>query len=58
MNTYVITFTDKSEKIIVAYSYSESDDGMKYIFHKKQDKSDTDTFVFAAQVRSIDNMGQ
>ena len=55
MNRYIVYFRNKKNGFYDAFSYSES--GEKYVFHKKEDKSDSESFAFKADVMGIEIQG-
>ena len=52
MKRYKVHFKNKKDAIYEAFSYSLKDG--KYYFHKKEDKSDFESFAIADQVTGID----
>jgi hypothetical protein len=54
MKRYKIHFKNKKDAIYEAFSY-ELKEG-KYYFHKKEDKTDFESFAIADQVTGIDEM--
>ena len=52
MNKYYVHFKNKTSQFYDAFSYSLVDD--KYLFHKKEDKSDSETFALKSEVIGID----
>ncbi len=52
MKRYKVHFKNKKDAIYEAYSFTPKDG--KYWFHKKEDKSDFESFAIAAEVQGID----
>ncbi len=52
MKQYRVHFKNKNEGLFTAYGFTQM--GNKYFFHKKEDKSDHESFVFASEVVGID----
>ncbi|MGA2868722.1 MAG: hypothetical protein ABSF34_06145 [Verrucomicrobiota bacterium] len=52
MKQYTVHFKNKKSVVYHAYSYTEN--GEKYFFHKKEDKSDFGSFAIVSEVTGID----